>query len=59
MRQCISPVRCWSAFGSQIFPLVLVINAPEFIRRLFLWVARPMMSRAPKTFDKICSGLYR
>ena len=59
MRQCSPPVRCWSAFGSQILPLVLVINAPKLIRCLFFWAAPLLMYCAPKTFDVICSGLYR
>ena len=59
MRQCSPPVRCWSAFGSQILPLVLVIKAPGLIRRLFLWAAPSFMSRAPKAFDLVCVELYR
>ena len=57
MRQCSPPVRCWSAFGSQILPLVLVINAPGLIRRLFFWAAPLLMFCAPKAFDVVCVGV--
>ena len=59
MQQCSPPVRCWSAFGSQILPLVLVINAPGIVRWLFFWFAPLLMSRAPKAFDTVCVELYR
>ncbi len=59
MQRCSAPIRCWDAFGPQILPLVIAVNAPGPIPPLFFWMARALTRWAPKTFGYLCSVLHK
>ena len=58
MQQCNARIRCWDAFGAQNFHVVLTVNAPEPIPRLFFWLSRLLMICAPWAFNRLCTALY-